>query len=368
MRKQPLDFRKEDVQAVMRRWQASESCSLIGVGSVGKSNLLQHISDPDVHQHYLTDAAKLKAIIIDPNLLVPISSDASDAFRCWAGYELMMHRLYMAFYPFEDLGDDATHFFDAYQALQDGTNPLHAHMGLRYFELGLEFFLRRDFQIIFMFDEFEELLRQMPAKFFQTLRGLRDNHKKSLSYLAFSREPIPHLSEKMGFTKLDIEPFAELFTDNTFYVGPYNTTDANAMIDRLVERNPQYSYSSEAIDFLLYASGRYAGIIRAGFRSLEWFKDVSATELDNEHLIARFAARRPVQAECETIWDSLSGTEQRILTAVVRKRAEAINADDEVAVSLLVQKRLVKVDREHQSLIIQPPVLRAYINTLLEQQ
>ena len=47
MRKQPLEFRKEEVSYVMKRWQAAESCALIGVGSVGKTNLLQHLIDPD---------------------------------------------------------------------------------------------------------------------------------------------------------------------------------------------------------------------------------------------------------------------------------------------------------------------------------
>ncbi len=131
-RSQPITFRQEEVGYVMERWRASDSCSLVGVGSVGKSNLLQHLADPDVQSYYMKDVAQgkiFKAIIIDPSMLGPLPSDTSDAeqIRCWAGYELMMHRLFLAFYPFEVLGqDDARVFSETYQALQDGTNPIYA--------------------------------------------------------------------------------------------------------------------------------------------------------------------------------------------------------------------------------------------------
>jgi hypothetical protein len=366
MRKNPLHFRKEEVNYIMRRWQAAESCSLVGVGSVGKSNLLHHLLDSDVQTHFMGDRANsFKAIMIDPNLLGPIDKDASEQARCWAGYELLMHRLYLTFYPFSVLGNEVNNFIDVYQALQDGTNPLYAYMGIRYFELGLEFFLRRGIEIVFMFDEFEELLRQMPPKFFQTLRGLRDNHKRQLSYLTFSREPIPVMVEKMGLDDLLIEPFTELFTDNVYYVGPYNMVDAKAMIDRLIQRNPQQNVSSYAIDFLMHATGRYAGLLRASYRSLEWLGNITPNDIENEYMIEQIASRRPVQTESETIWKSLTPVEQEVLKYVSRQKVENIDAEAERAVSLLVQKRLLLVDHQQQSLHIQPPVFRAFIKNVI---
>jgi hypothetical protein len=216
-----------------------------------------------------------------------------------------------------------------------------------------------------MFDEFEELFRKMPPKFFQTLRGLRDNHKRNLSYLTFSREPLPVLISKMNIPELEVEPFYELFTDNIYYVGPYNPVDAQAMIDRLMQRNPHQNISSHAIDFLLYASGRYAGIIRAGFRSLEWLGNIAPADVRSEFLVERLATRQPVRAECETIWKSLTDVEQRVLIQVAKRKAEEIDAESEQAVGLLVQKRLLYVDRERQTLQIEPSVFRAYITKMV---
>ena len=118
---QPMEFRQQEVGYVMERWRAADSCSLVGVGSVGKSNLLQHLSEPTVQSFYMKDVAggkSFKSIIIDPSMLGPLPSTASDSeqIRCWAGYELMMHRLFLAFYPFETIceSDDIQVFYEDY--------------------------------------------------------------------------------------------------------------------------------------------------------------------------------------------------------------------------------------------------------------
>lgn len=362
-RRQPVDFRKEEVSYVMQRWRAADSCSLIGVGSVGKSNLLQHLANSDVQSAYMniTQSDQFKAVIIDPNLLGPLPSQEKVQKRCWAGYELMMHRLFMAFYPFPVLGDEDAHrFYDTYIALQDGTNPLYAYMGLRYFERGLDFFMRRGVKIVFMFDEFEEMLKHLPPKFFQTLRGLRDANKKYLSYLTFTRAPLPTLIDQFELPVLDMEPFTELFTDNVYYVGPYNSVDARRMVDNLMARNGK-TYSSATIEFLLWATGAYAGLIRSGFRLLDTIGTVNSNDVLNDELARLLAIRRPIRIECQTIWSSLTASEHHVLRAIAGLETYNSNAVTERAVAMLVQKRLIHVDKMQQTLHIQPPVFRIFV-------
>jgi hypothetical protein len=369
-RKQPLDFRKEEVAYVMQRWRAAESCALIGVGSVGKSNLLQHLANLEVQKAYMniTGSNEFKAIIIDPNLLGPISPDDSDQVKCWAGYELMMHRLFMAFYPFDVLdGGDAEEFYQTYGMLQNGSNPLYAYMGLRYFERGLDFFMRRGIRIVFMFDEFEEMLRQLPVKFFQTLRGLRDTNKRQLSYLTFTRAPLGSLVEQLEKPELEMEPFTELFNDSNYYVGPYNDMDARRMVDNLIGRN-QKMVNDQAIQFMMWATGNYAGLLRAGFRLLDALGPINSGAMLNDELARQLAVRRPVRAECRTIWGSLTPAEQYVLKAVARLVEYNANTETEQAVAMLVQKRLLRVDKLQQSLHIEPPVFRAFISTNPENE
>lgn len=366
-RKQPIEFRRDEVNYITQRWRAGTSCSLVGVGSVGKSNLLQHLADHDTHKNFLNvdNPDEFKAIIIDPALLGPLpSGENSDQVRCWAGYELMMHRLFMAFYPFDMLGrDDAQRFYEAYESLQDGNNPLYAYMGLRYFELGLDFFMRRGARIVFMFDEFEDMLKQMPVKFFQTLRGLRDANKRQLSYLTFTRSPLPVLVDQLDIPALEIEPFVELFTDNLLYVGPYNQMDALRMVENLMGRN-QKSYPEEVVRFLIDSTGRYAGLLRSAFHALDRIGQLDKASLMNDEALRRLAKQRAIRDEIHTLWASLTEIEQYVLRAVAGVEGYNNTNESRQALEILVQKRLVRTDPTGQrDLVVQPPLFRLFIES-----
>ncbi len=363
----PIDFRQQDVGRIMDRWRAAESCSLVGVGSVGKSNLLQHLASPQVQAAYMKEAkVKLfKAILIDPSLLAPLPQRGgpdSEQMRCWAGYELLMHRLFMAFHGTDALnGEEMQRFYETYQQLQNGVNPLFPYMGLRYFEHGLEFFLRRGFHLVFMFDEFEELLRDLPVKFFLTLRGLRDANKKQLSYLTFTRMPLPAILAREEIDPLTIEQFVELFNDNTYFIGPYSDMDARRMVDDLMARN-QVEYDEYTINFLLWATGRFAGLLRAGFRSLESLPDISpsAVMTRSDKLASQLAVKLPVQTECRTIWMSLSDVEKQVLKVAGGLASFSRDEHSTAAVQLLAQKSLLKV-ADDGSLHIEPPVFQHFV-------
>lgn len=368
-RKQPLDFRQEEVGRIMTRWRASDSCSLVGVGSVGKSNLLQHLIDPDVQAFYMNvaNAEKFKAIIIDPSLLGAMPNPDTpdyDQFRAWAGYELLMHRLYLAFFPLTDVlhPDDAAAFEDLLDVFRDGHNPLFKYMGIRYLELGLEFFMRQGIQIVFMFDEFEDMLFNLPIKFFQALRGLRDINKKQLSYLTFTRKPILDIATEANIKLLDIEPFAELFTDSVIYVGPYNEKDAHQMVQSLTKRNNQ-QYGEHVQTFLVWATGGYAGLLRAGFRALETLVSLDADTVmrSSQQLAYQLAAHPGVREECRTIWTSLSEAE-RIMLREMASGKPNINLNDahiKRVATLLTNKRLFQ--RRGQEVVIEPPVFHAFV-------
>lgn len=367
MRKQHINFRKEEVGFITDRWKAVEPVSLIGVGSVGKSNLLHHLADPDVHKKYLEESAQsFKSIIIDPYLLGPIPHDAPNVeqYKVWAGMELIMHRLYMAFYASDMLNDyDMQRFFELYQALQNGNNPLFAYMGLRYLELGLKVLFDNKIRLVLMFDEFEEFLKNMPYKFFQTLRGLRDNYKSQLTFLIFTRNTLPLLIDQHDIDYLSIEPFVELFNDNVQYVGPYNEQDAMFMLHSLIRRNPKISYQDHLYEFLLYASGRFAGILRASFRVLDSLGSIQPADIQDEDLIKKLSSRSAVRTECRTIWFSLSPIEQQVLRAVAQLATYNNSEAFDEGIKMLLQKRLLTIHRHNETLAIEPPVFKYFVQT-----
>jgi len=357
-------FRAEEAEFVMHRWSAAQCCSLIGVGSVGKSNLLAHLANPLTQMHYLNASnAPYKTIIIDANMLVsrPATYADDEAFQCWRGYELMMHRLFITLYPFDMLPpEEAQRFYDLYQTLQDGHNPLFSPMALRYFELGLDLFSRHGLKFVFLFDEFEELLRQMPVKFFQTLRGIRDANKQNVLYLTFSRAPLHVLVERAQIDPIVIEPFIELFSDHTQYVGPYNELDAQSMMNELTKR-AQTQYPAPLLEALRWITGGYAGLLRSGFAALTTLPAALYDHADVDGLNTTLIARRPIRDELNVIWSSLTSPEHYVLKAIARLVPYQVNTDTELTVAMLVQKKLVRLDKATQRLSIEPPLFRAFV-------
>jgi len=133
------------------------------------------------------------------------------------------------------------------------------------------------------------------------------------------------------------------------------------MVEELVNRN-QKSYSRSDLDFLLWATGRYAGLIRAAFRVLDTLGlSESRIQHEAETILHTLSLKLPVRTECKTLWSSLSQPERYILKAVARLSSYTTSAETEQAVSSLVQKRLLRVDRVGHKLDIDPPVFRAYI-------
>ena len=367
MRKQHLSFRHDEVSYITKRWKAVENVSLVGVGSVGKSNLLHHLTDNDVHLEYLKEPSKdFNTIIIAPYFLgpLPAGGNNTEQYKCWAGIELIMHRLYMAFYPFNFLNEeDAQRFFELYQALQNGNNPLFAYMGLRYLELGLKILFDNNIRIVLMFDEFDEFLNVMPATFFQILRGIRDNYKNNLTFLTFTRTPLPVLVNRLNIDYYSIEPFIELFTDNVLYVGPYNDDDALTMLNILMKRNSENVYPDHILRFLLHASGKFAGIIRASFRALESLGHIHPQDIYDETLIQKLSQRTSVKTESKTIWLSLSPIEQQVLKTVAQLATYTESEMFDEAIKMLLQKRLLTIDRNSETLTITPPIFKHFIQT-----
>ncbi|NPV65676.1 MAG: hypothetical protein HPY64_00865 [Anaerolineae bacterium] len=357
-----ITFRYEEIKEILAKVKAGDSCSVVGIGAVGKSNLLRHLLRPETQKHHLGDLAnELKLVLVDPNNMLdslPLLT-GQQALSPWAGYEIMTHRLYKAFYPFTGFNDEDKKAFQyAYDQLHNGRNPLIPHIGLRYLEAILEILLgqpaagglRR--RIAFVFDEFEGTLTQLPVKFFQALRGIRDDYKYNLTYITFTRRPIPQLIAELGFDHLAFEPFVELFTGNTLYLGPYSDADAKAMLDRLSERKG-VTYPPSFRNFLLRVSGNHAGLLRASF-DLAGQIAFGTPESEALHFLAN---SQPIQMECQTIWDSLSKDEQIALKDLIRQ--PVTNDRNRVVIALLQDKHLLTSEGNNPQIV--PILFREYV-------
>ena len=132
------------------------------------------------------------------------------------------------------------------------------------------------------------------------------------------------------------------------------------MLDELTTRR-QKNYPDNIKELLLQVTGRYAGLLRSGFASLEDMSNLAQATQSVDTLAEALAARSAVRTECKTIWTSLNCSEQYVLKAVARLTPYNVTTETELAVTMLVQKRLLRLDKTQQRLEIQPPVFRVFV-------
>jgi len=358
-RQRNLNFREQEIAYILSRMKVGDSVSVVGVGSVGKSNLLRHFLRDDVQRLHLDEEGDwIHMVLIDPNNMLsslPLTPN-SKTLSGWSGYEIMTHRLHKAFYPLTGLDqEEKKAFLYAYEQLHNGNNPLLPFIGLRYLELALEQLLQQDssvgrnLKVVFVFDEFESMLLHLPTKFFQTLRGLRDDYKYQLMYITLTRRSIPQIIEEKDYSWNELEPFVELFTDSTLFLGPYSESDAIAMLDRLSARQG-VNYPPSFRRFLLRVTGGYAGILRASFRLAGQIPFGTPEDKAFQFLAENVA----IITECQTIWESLTEAERVALRQIVANQSEDVSV---TAVSLLLEKQLLP----RQGVEINPPLFQEFV-------
>jgi GTPase SAR1 family protein len=363
-----LKYRENDIRWTLNTLNKGNSCALVGVGSVGKSNLIRHLLTEDVRKQYLNpvDAQALQLIYIDPNNMLealpaamarpgsPTGPAADKELPSgWAGYEILTHRLYRHFHRYfkQMPASVSAEFSDVYQELLDGTNPLAAHIALRHFEYCLDLMVDQGARIVFLLDEFDAMLDELPVRFFRTLRGVRDDHKYNVMYATVTRKSLTDLIIEHNYDYDGLEPFVELFSDTVHYVGAFSPDDANDMAMQLADRLGNRISAAFQMQ-LVRVTGGHAGLLRAAFGAISDLGE----GLSDDEVTNRLIRQRAIQAECNTIWLSLNPGEQAVLQALVK--GDTVNPNT-IEVRNLAEKQLIGPQSEW--LIVTPHVFRGYL-------
>jgi|SRR5579859_1952249 len=355
-----LNYREAEIRWTLSRLNAGNSCALVGVGSVGKSNLIRHLLRPDVRKFHLgADADSLQLIMIDPNtMLDPLPpTPGTNTPNSWAGYEIMTHRLYRHFHPFfgKMPPEVSEQFYEVYQNLLDGEDPFTPRIGLRMLGRAIDLMIGQGARLAFIFDEFEAMLADLPPRFFRTLRGLRDDYKYELTYVVVARKTLPDLVAEHNYDYNALEPFIELFSDSTRFISAFSERDARDMAQQLAERL-NMAVPASIQDQIIRLSGGHAGLLRAGFNSAPELVE----GLTDDEAADRLVRMRWVQAESNTIWLSLNPREQLVLQTLVGKRKEPIDPRS-AEVRILAEKQLIRQQSDWMG--VSPPIFRSYLRT-----
>lgn len=361
----PLLYQREDTTLAFRLIDAGESQAFVDVGASGKSNFVRHLVRDMVRQQYITERKPYQVLmlLLNPHQIIHLEENAlQHSGRIWPGYELMLNRLKHhvkglsseRLHPQEEdmLAEVTSVVVKAYQSMFNGT-PLMVQSSIRLIEDAISAVMELGprWQIVFILDELEEFLRSLPVEFFQSLRGLRDDHKRRLMYITTSRHTPSQLLKKVTDEEqyMVLEGFLELFHDFTHYLHPLDDVSVQHNLRRYAHRY-RITLTPQQEDYLRYATGSHIGLMRRGYL-FACHTEVRNVRRDRfpEYL---YLNSEKVQRDCKSLYDSLSGPEQ----AVMRDLAHGqMNVSQEVT-TMLYNKHLITTDGQ-----ICIPLLREFL-------
>ena len=148
----PLTYRQETMAVIVRCLRAGESCAVVGIGSVGKSNLVRFLLRDDVLAHYLDVEAKSYIFAhVDANKLLERSE--------WGLWELVLHQLGVALRQHE--GD--LKVIEEVESLHErAATPSTRYLALRYLDRAVAFVCGQlGLRLVFLVDELDSVCRSL---------------------------------------------------------------------------------------------------------------------------------------------------------------------------------------------------------------
>jgi len=341
----PVDFRSRLCADILGSVARGESCTVIGVGSAGKSNVARHLVRRDVRERALGPAgARTLGVYCD--------FDAFSSATPQALQLVLLEELPRAPFPNAESPEGAGLRAELTRLWEMATVADAALRVYAYLRDAVDLVLNRGGvdRIFFVLDDFDKALGAATPAALNSLRKLRDDFKNRLTYvvvawkeLQFTRKPTT-----------DYKDFYELVCNRVHPVGPYDAADAQRMIDRLASGasgSPRVWPAAER-DRIVWLSGGHAGILAMVYQASEQGA-VSVLSPDADR---KFAQRPKVNLACETIWDSLDAQERAGLEGVISGAGPG-----ESTAGRLQKKGLLTVDGPRYRLF--SPIFESFLRT-----
>jgi hypothetical protein len=299
----PIAFRGEIVEKLLTVLRQGESCSLIGVGSSGKSNVVRHLDRADVLEYYLGEAVQHVL-----NLYVNCTKLTETAYTACGLHCLILEVMTKAVK--EAQSDVAAQYSKLRTLWKEGIDSGSDALARSNLEDAFDTVFQAGMKQVFItLDDFDTFFAMAPAPALKSLRALRDDYKGRIMYVTVTRRELGYLRDPG-----EMEDFLELVVPaTTFPAGPYSEADATFMIRRLAARQtPPRTFTGQEWERLLEISGRHAGLLRMIYKVTQ-----DQIPLMRSDVLDRLRTHPAIVEECEKIWTSLEVDEQKNLEAVV---------------------------------------------------
>lgn len=298
----PYTYRAPQM-ALLARWiEAGFSGSVIGLRGSGRSHLLGFLCHrPESLQRYRQSwpsGAKLEPQPVV--ILVPVDFNNLPARTLSAFYRVLLRAFYEISHRLPvDLQEPVITLFHQHRA---ATDPFLPQSALRELLLHAQ---ARHYRVVLVMDRFDAFCRMITPAMGDTLIGLRDSFRDTLSYIVGVRQSLTY------WDPLELpDDLVRLLTAHTCYLGPFAEGDARHMIDQLTRISATAPTESE-ITQMLALTGGYPTLLKA---LCDWWLLTTArpplAEWDT-HLLAA----PTIQHALKELWRSFTQEEQQALAA-----------------------------------------------------
>lgn len=306
----PPEYRADLCKRILDVAARGKSCSVIGVSSSGKGNVARHLARADARAYCLGEEANgLLAVLVD--FLHYTEPDTASFHRMFL--EALKKTAEQADAPAGVAAAKAE-----FKKLWEDSTETQSKDRVRVYlqEAIVLAFARGVSRLFFILDDFDKvLLMDTPPGAFNSLRGIRDNHKDQLAYVPMLRREIGFVLRGAGKSVKDYEDFHELVFKPVIAMGACSPADCYRAIDRL-ESNSKRKLTQLERDKLIELSGGHVGLLKTLFVALEQ----SNVSLSAPNVQALLQKRADVASECSKIWDSLEKDEHVALQALVQNQ------------------------------------------------
>ncbi|HHJ06117.1 MAG TPA: response regulator transcription factor [Anaerolineae bacterium] len=298
----PATYRAKELKSIAGWISSGESGSVVGLLGSGRSNLLGFLCQrPEVLRTYLSNQAK-------PIVVIPIDLNNLPANTLSALYRVILRSFYRMRSQFEQsLQQAATALYLETRAERD---PFLSQSALQ--EL-LLLFQAQQIQVVLVLNRFGQFGQRASIPMVNTLRGLRDDFKDTLCYIAGMAQEVAYLPDPDTLGDM-----YELLDNYVCWVGAMVEDDARNLIARAVYAAP-VSPSEADMSAMLALSGGYPALLRS---VCHWWLSVADKPAYPEW-VTNLLAERSIQHRLVEIWEGLTQEEQFVLSELQKLQPAA---------------------------------------------
>lgn len=326
----PASYRAREMEILAGWISAGESGSVVGLPGCGRSNLLGFLCHrPEVLESYLLPP--IKSIV-----LIPVDLNNLPANNLSTLYRAMLR----SFYRVRDQLDQTIQqsIVDLYEENRREKDAFLTQSALQ--EL-LLLFQDQQTRVVLVLNRFDHFFQTATLQMVNNLRGLRDDFKNTLCYIAGMTQEVTYLPDPTALGEM-----YELLDSYVCWVGSMGDEDARNLISRAT-RTAAAPPTETDVSIILSLTGRFPALLRA---TCQWWLTMEDRPPHAEWLV-ELLAEHSIHHRLVKIWKGLTQEEQFILSQMQKLQVTATGAQSLKGITSHIEGR--NTDNLFQDFVIQ---------------